>query len=84
MARIREAWEEDEDDGPIFLGDAEDNYDEPDLGPDERDMDLMDGSWEQRYYAGRVRSRDWSSIMLGLGLLVLLGLLLPAILVFFR
>lgn len=85
MARTRQAWEEDEDDGPIWLGAADDTGDDgPDLGSDERDLDLLDGSWEERYYAGRIRSRDWTSIMLALGLLVLLGLLLPAVLVWFR
>ena len=64
------------------VGDAED--DGPDLGPDERDLDLMDGSWEDRYYGGRIRHRDWNSIGIALGLLVLLGLILPAILVFSR
>lgn len=58
--------------------------DGPDLGPDDRDMDLMDGSWEERYYQGRIRTRDWQSVGVGLSLLVLLGLLIPAIMVFFR
>ena len=53
--------------------------DEPDLGPDERDRDLLDGSWEQRYYAGAVRSRDWRSIGIGLGLLVLLAMLVSLV-----
>ncbi len=58
--------------------------DEPGLGPDEHDLDLLDGSWEARYYAGRHRTRDWHSIYVGLALLVLLGLVVPAILVLFR
>lgn len=58
--------------------------DEPDLGPDERDRDLMDGSWEERYYAGRIRRRDWSSVLLALALLALIGMIIPAILVFLR
>lgn len=72
---------DDEDDEPILLGEVsrEDN-----LGPDEHDADLMDGSWEAKYYARRNRSHDWTAIMTGLGLLVLLGMLLPVILVFFR
>lgn len=74
---------DDEDDEPISLGSRND-WDGPNLGPDEHDRDLMDGSWEQQYYRGRTRKRDWTAIMTGLGLLVLLGMLLPAILVFFR
>ena len=35
---------------------------QPDLGPDERDAVLMDGSWEQRYYAGQERQRDWTTV----------------------
>lgn len=58
--------------------------DEPELGPDERDRDLMDGSWEERYYAGRIRRRDWSSVLLALALLALIGMIIPAILVFLR
>ncbi|MGI8926911.1 MAG: hypothetical protein ACR2HN_09740 [Tepidiformaceae bacterium] len=75
-----------EDDDVIALGreaDAEAD-DGPALGPDERDMDLLDGSWEQRYYSGRERGRDWSAIGTGLALLILAALLLPAALVFFR
>jgi hypothetical protein len=58
--------------------------DGPDLGPDERDMDLLDGSWEREYYAGRRRGRDWQTIGIGVGLLVLLAMILPAVLVFLR
>lgn len=78
--------DDDADEEPISLGlpGAYPEAEPQNLGPDERDRDLMDGSWEQRYYAGRQRRRDWSGIMAGLGLLVLLGLLLPAVLVFFR
>jgi hypothetical protein len=75
--------DEDEDNEPISLGSGGD-WDGPNLGPDEHDRDLMDGSWEQRYYQGRTRKRDWTGIMTGLGLLVLLGMVLPAILLFFR
>lgn len=56
----------------------------PNLGPDERDMDLLDGSWEREYYAGRRPGRDWKTIGVGMGLLVLLAMILPAILVFLR
>ncbi|MFN0093376.1 MAG: hypothetical protein ACKVVT_01170 [Dehalococcoidia bacterium] len=52
----------------------------PDLGPDERDRDLMDGSWEDRYYRQEKRGIDWKSIQIGVALLVLLGLLLPLVL----
>jgi len=72
-------------DDRIPLGEDPDGYDDgPDLGPDEHDADLLDGTWEQKYYAGRVRTRDWNSIGAGLGLLVLLGLVVPLVLVLFR
>jgi hypothetical protein len=54
------------------------------LGPDERDRDLLDGSWEQRYRAGGVRRRDWHSIGIGLGLLALLGITVPLVLTVLR
>ena len=66
------------------VGLAPDEWDEPDLGPDERDRDLMDGTWEERYYTGRQRTRDWRSVYVGLALLVLAGLVVPAFLVLFR
>jgi hypothetical protein len=59
-------------DGPLGL-------DAP--GPDERDMDLMDGTWEQKYYSGRVKTRNWNAIGIGLALLVVAGLVVPMILV---
>ncbi|GBD23733.1 hypothetical protein HRbin29_01403 [bacterium HR29] len=55
-----------------------------DLGPDERDLDLMDGSWEQQYYSGQLRQRDWQAILLGLALLALLAMILPLVMVFLR
>lgn len=76
--------EDDEDDEPIALGTRDDDWEGPHLGPDEHDRDLMDGSWEERYYQGRHRTRDWNGIMTGLGLLVLLGMLVPALVVLFR
>ena len=54
------------------------------LGPDERDRDLLDGSWEQKYYAGRIRTRDWRSIGVGIALLALLGMIVPLVLTVFR
>ncbi len=62
---------------------SEPEDDGPDLGPDERDRDLMDGSWEQRYYSGRVRSLDWNAIIVGVSILVLAGFLVPVVLVVF-
>ena len=53
-------------------------------GPDERDLDLMDGSWEEDYYSGNRRSLDWNAISVGLGILVLIGLVLPGLLVILR
>lgn len=55
-----------------------------DLGPDERDLDLLDGTWEEQYYTGRLRRRDWTSIWVGLGLLAVLSLILPLLLVLIR
>jgi hypothetical protein len=75
------------DEEPIVLGreraaEGEDDWDDgPDLGPDERDRDLMDGTWEQRYYAGRTRTRDWRAVTIGLSLLVLMAIVVPSILV---
>ena len=59
-----------------------DQDDGPDLGPDERDRDLMDGSWEERYYSGREKTRNWTAIGVGVALIVLIALLLPMFLVF--
>jgi hypothetical protein len=78
-----DADDEDNDDGPILLG-RKPRDESQDLGPDERDMDLLDGSWEAEYYSGRHRSRNWNAIMLGLALLVVLGLLISTAGVFFR
>lgn len=71
------------DDGPILLGRTP-RRDDLDLGPDERDSDLLDGSWEADYYSGRHRSRNWNAIMLGLAILVVLGLLISTAGVLFR
>ena len=71
----------DEDEDVISL-DYED--DEPDLGPDERDRDLMDGTWEAERYSGRRKSRDWNTIGLGIALLVIAAMVLPMLLVMFE
>lgn len=80
--RVRDAEDDDwvEDEGPVFYDDEPG----PDLGPDERDMDLIDGTWEERYYTGRVHQRDWSNVFLAIGLLVVLSLVLPAFMVLTR
>lgn len=70
----------DEDEDVISL----DFDDGPDLGPDERDRDLMDGTWEQEHYGGRRKSRDWNAIGLGIALLVIIAMLLPMVLVVFE
>jgi hypothetical protein len=57
---------------------------EPDLGPDERDRDLLDGTWEQDYYGGHTRTRDWRTIGIGIALLALLGLTVPMVAVLIR
>lgn len=72
----------DEDDGPIHLGGEDPNADERDLGPDEFDRDLLDGTWEQEYYSGKQRSVDWHNITIALGLLALIAMVVPLLLVF--
>lgn len=75
--------DEAEEEDSFLLGEAtaDAGFDEPDLGPDERDRDLMDGTWERRHYAGEHRQRDWNTVYLGLSLLVLLGLVIPSLMV---
>jgi hypothetical protein len=51
----------------------------PSLGPDERDADLMDGTWETRYYTGQTRSRDWNAVGIGIGLLLVTALVVPLV-----
>lgn len=60
-------FEDEDDDGLI-------------LGPDERDRDLLDGSWEQEYYSTDRPSRDWNTIGVGIALLLLMGMILPTLL----
>lgn len=55
--------------------------DDENLGPDERDRDLMDGTWEAEHYGGRRKTRDWNAITVGVGLIVLIALVLPMFLV---
>lgn len=55
-----------------------------DLGPDETDQDLLDGTWEERYYAGQTGQRDWRAIFVGLSLLALAGMVVPLVLVLGR
>lgn len=61
----------------------DDEFEEKDLGPDERDRDLMDGTWEREYYAGRVKTRDWNAIAVGVALIVVVAMVLPMLLVLF-
>lgn len=56
----------------------------PDLGPDERDLDLLDGRWEQEYYSGRMKTRDWNAVLIGVAILVVAAMVLPMLLVFTR
>ncbi|GIW13656.1 MAG: hypothetical protein KatS3mg062_1095 [Tepidiforma sp.] len=71
-----------DDDDRIPLGQP--RADDRDLGPDERDRDLMDGSWEEQYYSGRLKSRDWNTILLAGALLIVIALILPMLLVVVR
>ena len=50
-------------------------------GPDERDRDLIDGTWERRYYSGKARQFNWEALYPWFGLLVILSLVIPLILV---
>ncbi len=59
------------------LYEEDDDEDGPDLGPDERDLDLMDGSWEQEYYSGRLKTRNWNAIGAGVAIVVLAAILVP-------
>jgi hypothetical protein len=82
---------DEEDVFPLGIDDDEDadvdeEWDEDEVyapGPDARDRDLMDGSWEERYYTGRVRQFDWTNVLIALALLALIGLVVPGLLVAF-
>lgn len=54
------------------------------VGPDERDRDLLDGTWEQQYYAGQTRVRDWNAVALGISLIIIAAMVLPLLLAFLR
>lgn len=56
----------------------------PDLGPDERDRDLLDGSWEQEYYSGRQKTRDWNAVFVAFAILIVAGMVVPMLLAFAR
>lgn len=71
-------------DDRIALNPGDEDDSGPDLGPDERDADLLDGSWEERYYAGRLRTRDWNSVSLGLALLLLFAIVAVPVLFLLR
>jgi hypothetical protein len=80
---------DEEDVFPLGVDDEDDldeEWDEDDVyapGPDARDRDLMDGSWEERYYTGRARHFDWTNVLIALALLALIGLVVPGLLVAF-
>ncbi len=75
---VEDDEDDDYDEEEILLG-RELDEEEPDLGPDERDRDLLDGTWEQQYYGGRQRSRDWSGVYTAFALLLVLALIVPLI-----
>ncbi len=64
--------------------DLDDDDTGPDLGPDERDRDLLNGSWEQEYYSGRQKVRDWNAVMVGVALLVVAAMVIPMLLAILR
>ena len=82
VMRIRDADDEEwqDDDEPL---DEPPPFD-PVLGPDDRDQDLIDGTWEERYYSGRAHQRDWTNVFVGVGIIVVVSMLLPMILVLTR
>lgn len=87
MMRVRHADEPFDDDYEDEGLDEWDEWDDDDggvVGPDERDLDLLDGTWEQRYYSGQFRQRDWNAIALGISLVVIAALVLPTLLVILR
>jgi hypothetical protein len=66
--------------------DDDDEWDDDEVyapGPDARDRDLMDGTWEERYYTGRERQFDWTNVLIALALLALVALVVPGLLVAF-
>ena len=75
--RVRDEDEEDDE-----LDELVDEDELPNLGPDERDLDLMDGSWEAEHYSGRRKTRDWNTITAAVALLVVIALVVPMFLVF--
>lgn len=78
---------DDEDTINLGLDDEDEEYwdeEEDAPGPDERDIDLLDGRWEERYYSGQERVRDWGTIGLAVAIVAALSLILPGLLVFFR
>ncbi|MDZ7728960.1 MAG: hypothetical protein U5Q44_12605 [Dehalococcoidia bacterium] len=78
---------DDEDTINLGLDDEDEEYwdeEEDAPGPDERDIDLLDGRWEERYYSGQERTRDWGTIGLAVAIVAAASLILPGLLVFFR
>lgn len=84
-AMQRDVNRPDDDEDVISLGLDEDEEWEDDVedapGPDERDMDLLDGTWEEKYYSQRGPGRDWNSIALAIGIIVIIAMVLPGLLV---
>ena len=75
--------EELEEDGEWDEDDFDDGEDD-DLGPDERDADLLDGTWEEEYYSGRQRGPDWNAVQVGVALVLVFALLVPLALALLR
>ena len=73
----------DDDDVVTLDPDDDDEFEEEDFapGPDERDMDLLDGSWEDRYYSGQTSRIDWGTVALAIALIAAISLVLPGLLV---
>lgn len=75
--------EEDEDfDEEESVFEDEDDREGPLLyGPDERDRDLLDGTWERKHYGGKARSFNWEAIYPWLAAILILSMVIPVVLV---
>ncbi len=83
----RQYEQDDEDVIPLGLDEDDEAFDEEwdedggfAPGPDERDRDLMDGTWERRQESGK-GGRDWNTIGLAIGIIAVIAMVLPGILV---
>ena len=50
-------------------------------GPDERDRDLIDGTWERKYYSGKLRQFNWAALYPWLAFILILSMVIPVVLI---